>query len=73
GHVSAHRRRSIEARGLAMTWKDEFQMIWILCVVVIAFAVRHFLGGAMYLAEHVAAASVVCIPGVTHLLAGIWR
>ncbi|HTQ61521.1 MAG TPA: hypothetical protein VMI32_14950 [Candidatus Solibacter sp.] len=56
-----------------MTWKDEFQLIWILLVVVITFAVRHFFGGAIYLAEHVAAASAVCIPGAVHFLVGMPR
>jgi hypothetical protein len=30
-----------------MTWKDELLMLWIFSTVVITFAARHFLGGAV--------------------------
>ena len=51
-----------------MTWKDELLMLWIFCTVVMAFAARHFLGGAVYLVEHTAASSLVYLPGLVHLL-----
>ncbi len=56
-----------------MTWKDEFLMLWIFCLVVITYAARHLFDGAAYLVEHVAAASVLCVPGLLHLLSGRWR
>jgi hypothetical protein len=51
-----------------MTWKDELLMLWIFCTVVMAFAARHFLGGAVYLVEHMAASSLAYVPGLLHLL-----
>jgi hypothetical protein len=51
-----------------MTWKDELLVLWIFCTVVIALAARHFLGGAVYLVEQLAAFSVACMPGLLHLL-----
>jgi hypothetical protein len=54
--------------GTAMTWRDELVMLWIFCTVVIAFAAHHFLGGAIYLAEQMAAFSIAYVPGFLHLL-----
>jgi len=51
-----------------MTWKDELLMLWIFCTVVIAFAARHFLEGAVYTVEHMAVCSLACVPGLLHLL-----
>jgi len=55
--------------GTAMTWKDELLMLWIFCTVVIAFAARHFFGGAVYMVEQMAAFSIAYVPGLLHLLA----
>jgi len=54
-----------------MTWKDELLMLWIFCTVVIAFAARHFLGGAVHLVEQMAAFSAAYFPALLHALA--WR
>ncbi|MGB2642035.1 MAG: hypothetical protein WBG02_19400 [Candidatus Acidiferrum sp.] len=51
-----------------MTWKDEFLIICVLCVVVVAFVVRHFFGGALYLVQHLAAFTLGCTPALLHLL-----
>jgi hypothetical protein len=56
-----------------MTWKDEFLMLWIFCAVVITFAARHLLGGAVYLVEHVAMFSAAYLPGLLHLVIGHLR
>ena len=56
-----------------MTWKDEFLMFWIFCSVLITLAVRHFLGGAVYLVERLAASSFVHMPGLFHLVSGHLR
>jgi hypothetical protein len=53
-----------------MTWKDELLMLWIFCSVLIAFAARHFLGGALDLVKQMAAFSLAYLPGLLHLLAG---
>ena len=53
---------------MAMTWKDELLLFWIFCTVVITFAARHFLGGAIYLAEQMAAFSLAYVPALLHLL-----
>jgi hypothetical protein len=53
-----------------MTWKDELLILWIFCTVVMAFAARHFLGGAVYMVEQMAASSLACVPGLLHLLTG---
>jgi hypothetical protein len=52
-----------------MTWKDELLMLWIFCTVVIAFAARHFLGGAVCVMEQMAAFSLTYVPGLLHVLA----
>lgn len=59
--------------GTAMTWKDELLIFCVLCVVVVAFAVRHFFGGAFYLVQHLAAFTLGCTPALLHLLAGHLR
>jgi hypothetical protein len=59
--------------GTAMTWKDELLVLWIFCSVVIAFAARHFLGGAVYLVKQLAVFSLAYLPGLLHLLAGHLR
>jgi len=51
-----------------MTWKDELLMLWIFCTVVIALAARHFLEGAVYLAEQLAAFSLANMHGLLHVL-----
>ena len=51
-----------------MTWKEELLMLWIFCTVVIAFAARHFLEGAVYMVEQMTACSVAYVPGLLHLL-----
>lgn len=56
-----------------MTWKDEFLIYCVLCVVVIAFAVRHFIGSAVYLVQHLAVFMLSSLPGLLHLLAGHMR
>jgi hypothetical protein len=56
-----------------MTWKDELLMFWIFCSVLITLAVRHFLGGAVYVVEHVAAFSAAYLPSMPHLLLGHLR
>jgi len=56
--------------GTAMTWKDELLMWWIFCTVVISFAARHFLEGAVYVVEQMAAFSFAYVPGLVHLLTG---
>jgi hypothetical protein len=56
--------------GTAMTWKDELVVYWVFCMVLIGFVARHLFDGAVYLVERVAAASIVCIPGLLHLLVG---
>jgi hypothetical protein len=61
----------MEARGMAMTVKEELLIFWILCLVVIAYAVRHFFGGIAYLAEHMVAFNVACVPGLLRLM--VWR
>ena len=53
-----------------MTLKDEFLMIWIVCVVVVTFAARHLFGGLVYLVEKIAAFSIVYLPGILHLPIG---
>jgi hypothetical protein len=53
-----------------MTWKDELLMLWIFCTVLITFAARHFLGGAVHLVEQMAAFSIAHAPGLLHVLAG---
>ncbi|HLZ51021.1 MAG TPA: hypothetical protein VKP61_09730 [Candidatus Acidoferrum sp.] len=50
-----------------MTLKDEFLILWIFCVVLITFAVRHFFGGTAYLAERLAAFSLSYMPVLLHL------
>ena len=59
--------------GIAMTLKEEFLIFWIICLVVIAFAARHFLGGMVYLVEQAAAFSIVYLPSLLHLLIGQMR
>ena len=54
-----------------MTWKDELLMLWIFCSVVIAFAARHFLAGAVHLVEQMAAFSILHVPGLLHAI--VWR
>lgn len=56
-----------------MTLKDEFLIFWVICLVMITFAVRHFLGGMAYLAEQAAAFSIVYLPSLLHLLIGRMR
>jgi hypothetical protein len=56
--------------GCTMVLKDEFLLFWILCLVVITFAARHFLGGMVYLAEQAAAFSIAYLPSLLHLLIG---
>jgi hypothetical protein len=56
-----------------MTWKDELLMLWIICAVVIAFAARHFFGGAVYLVEQLAVCIFTYMPGPLHLLSGHLR
>jgi hypothetical protein len=51
-----------------MTWKDELLMLWIFATVVIAFASRHFLVGAVSLVEQMAACSLAYVPGLLHVL-----
>jgi hypothetical protein len=51
-----------------MTWKDELLMLWIFSTVVIAFAARHFLAGAVSLVEQMATCSLAYLPGLLHLL-----
>lgn len=51
-----------------MTWKDELLLLWIFCTVVIAFAARHFVGGAAHVVEQMAAFSIAYVPGFLHLL-----
>ncbi len=53
---------------MAMTLKDEILILWIFCVVVITFAARHFFGDMVYLAEQMAAFSIVYMPSLLHLL-----
>jgi hypothetical protein len=54
-------------RGTAMTLKDEFLILWIFCLVLITFAVRHFFGETAYLAERLAAFSLSYMPVLLHL------
>ena len=56
-----------------MTLKDEFLIFWIICLVVITLAVRHFFGGMVYLVEQAAAFSIVYLPSLLHLLIGQMR
>ena len=51
-----------------MTWKDELLMLWIFSTVVMAFAARHFLGGAVQMVEQMAACTLPYVPGLLHLL-----
>ena len=51
-----------------MTWKDALLMLWIFSTVVMAFAARHFLEGAVHLVEQMAASSLAYVPGLLHLL-----
>ena len=51
-----------------MTWKDELLMLWIFSTVVMTFAARHFLGGAVHMVEQMAACSLAYVPGLLHLL-----
>jgi hypothetical protein len=53
---------------MAMTWKDELVMLWIFSTVVMTFAARHFLGGAVHMVEQMAASSLAYVPGLLHLL-----
>ena len=53
-----------------MTLKDELLIFWIFCMVVIGFLARHFFGGLVFLVGKLAAFSVVCVPGLLHLLVG---
>lgn len=50
-----------------MSLKDAFLILWIFCVVLITFAVRHFFGGTAYLAERLAAFSLSYIPVFLHV------
>jgi hypothetical protein len=59
--------------GITMTLKDEFLIFWIICLVVITLAVRHFFGGMVYLVEQAAAFSIVYLPSLLHLLIGQMR
>ena len=54
---------------MVMTWKEELLMLWIFCTVLMAFAARHFLAGAVQLVEQMAAFSIAFVPGLLHLLA----
>jgi hypothetical protein len=56
-----------------MTWNDELLLFWIFCTVVLTFAARHFLGGAIYLVEQMAAFSLAYVPGLVHMLTGHLR
>jgi len=51
-----------------MTWKDELLMLWIFSTVVMTFAARHFLAGAVHMVEQMAACSLAYVPGLLHLL-----
>ena len=59
--------------GITMTLKEEFLIFWIICLVAITFAARHFLGGMVYLVEQAAAFSIVYLPSLLHLLIGQMR
>jgi len=56
---------------MVMTWKEELLMLWIFCTVVMTFAARHFLAGAVHLVEQMAAFSIAYVPGLLHML--VWR
>jgi hypothetical protein len=56
-----------------MTWKDELLMFWIFFAVVITFAARHFLGGAVHLVEQMASCSIAYLPALMHTLTGRLR
>jgi hypothetical protein len=51
-----------------MTWKDGLLLLWIFCTVVITFAARHFLEGAVHLVGQMAAFSIAYVPGLLHML-----
>jgi hypothetical protein len=59
--------------GITMTLKDEFLIFWIICLVAITFAARHFFGGIVYLVEQTAAFNIVYAPSLLHLLIGQMR
>jgi hypothetical protein len=59
--------------GTAMTWKDELLMLWIFSTVVMAFAARHFFGGAVGILEQIAASSLAYVPGLLHVLTRHFR
>jgi len=56
---------------MVMTWKEELLILWILCSVLMTFAARHFLAGAIHLVEQMAAFSIAYVPGLLHVLT--WR
>jgi hypothetical protein len=56
-----------------MTWKDELLMLWIFSTVVMAFAARHFFGGAVGILEQIAASSLAYVPGLLHVLTRHFR
>ncbi|MGB7282508.1 MAG: hypothetical protein WBE13_09625 [Candidatus Acidiferrum sp.] len=53
-----------------MTFREELLIFWIFCLVVVAYAARHFFGGIAYLAEQMAAFSTAYVPRLVHLLIG---
>jgi hypothetical protein len=57
---------------MAMTWKDEVLVFWIVCTVVIAIVIRHF-GGAIHLVEQMAAFNAAYMPGLLHFMVGRLR
>jgi hypothetical protein len=59
--------------GAAMTLKEELLMLWIFCLVLITFAARHFMEGAVFMVEHVAAVSLAYMPALLCLLTGHLR
>jgi hypothetical protein len=56
-----------------MTWKDELLMLWIFSTVVMAFAARHFLAGAVCIVEQMAASSLAYVPRLLDVLTRHFR
>jgi hypothetical protein len=56
-----------------MALKDELLIFWVFCSVMFSFVIRHLFDGAVYLAGHSAAASVLNFPVVLHSFAGHLR
>lgn len=53
-----------------MTVKDELLIFWIFCLALVSFFIRHFMGCAADLIQHVAAVSPIVVPSLLQFFTG---